>query len=46
VDSGTVQDVLNNKMIQYNNATVKLREIDLAFWSWGLHDWGWLINLN
>lgn len=28
-------------MIRENNATVRLRPIDFALWSHGLHDWGW-----
>eukprot|EP00607_Mallomonas_marina_P005170 CAMPEP_0182429602 /NCGR_PEP_ID=MMETSP1167-20130531/31472_1 /TAXON_ID=2988 /ORGANISM="Mallomonas Sp, Strain CCMP3275" /LENGTH=262 /DNA_ID=CAMNT_0024613521 /DNA_START=52 /DNA_END=837 /DNA_ORIENTATION=- len=33
-----VDDVLTNKVVKYNKL---LRPIDLAFWSHGLHDWGW-----
>ncbi len=41
LDYGHVEDVLNNKMMLENNHTVKLRPIDFALWSYGLHDWGW-----
>lgn len=35
-----VEDVLNNKMAT-NVSNSGIRNIDLAFWSHGLHDWGW-----
>jgi len=41
IHQGSLQDVLSNEMIKENNATVQLRKTDLAFWSHGLHDWGW-----
>ena len=41
IHQGSLKQVLSNEMIKENNATMVLRKADLAFWSHGLHDWGW-----
>ena len=41
IHQGSLRQVLRNEMMSENNATMQLKKIDLAFWSHGLHDWGW-----
>lgn len=41
IHQGSLKQVLSNEMMKENNATMQLKMIDLAFWSHGLHDWGW-----
>ena len=38
IHGGQVEDILNDNMKNHNRL---LKSIDLAFWSHGLHDWGW-----
>lgn len=34
-----VRQVISNMMMKYNNDSMQLKKIDLAFWNHGLHDW-------